>query len=83
MPGRIYTDAMCGIAGVAGGVDGARTREALGLMTAALRHRGPDDSGDWLDQTPLGLVGLCATRLAVQDTSTGGHQPMVSRLSGA
>ena len=42
---------MCGIAGVfaPGGVADAETRAIVAAMTAALQHRGPDDSGQWVD----------------------------------
>jgi asparagine synthase (glutamine-hydrolysing) len=45
-------------------------------MTDTLRHRGPDDSGDFLEET-AGLA-LGARRLAIVDLSELGHQPMVS-----
>src|SRR4051794_20442307 len=63
---------MCGIAGV---VDlGGRSEadgEAVGRMTAAMHHRGPDDSGTFVD----GHVALGHARLSIIDLSTG-HQPM-------
>jgi asparagine synthase (glutamine-hydrolysing) len=41
-----------------------------------LRRRGPDDCGVFLDVN--GKVGLAHTRLAIQDLSSLGHQPMQS-----
>ncbi len=41
-----------------------------------LDHRGPDDSGSWIDES--GVVGLGHTRLAILDLSQHGHQPVVS-----
>jgi asparagine synthase (glutamine-hydrolysing) len=41
-------------------------------MVAAMHHRGPDDQGTLAD----GQVTLGMTRLAIIDTSSGGHQPM-------
>jgi len=63
---------MCGIAGVVGSPD----PDALSRMGEALRHRGPDDHGIWID--PGASVGLVHTRLAVLDLTEAGHQPMVS-----
>ena len=58
---------MCGIAGFVGLGD----RETLARMTAALAHRGPDDSGLWVERN----VFLGHRRLSIVDL-TGGHQPM-------
>jgi asparagine synthase (glutamine-hydrolysing) len=43
-------------------------------MTDSLVHRGPDDSGHYLD----GSVGLGFRRLAILDLSSTGHQPIIS-----
>jgi asparagine synthase (glutamine-hydrolysing) len=43
-------------------------------MTAALSHRGPDDSGYFVD--PSGRVGLGHRRLSIIDLSPAGRQPM-------
>jgi len=40
----------------------------------AISHRGPDASGVWQD----GLCGLAANRLAIQDLSAAGDQPMMT-----
>lgn len=61
---------MCGIAGSYKGSD----RDAVQAMIAAMKHRGPDDSGLFADD--LAVIGQA--RLAIIDTSTGGHQPMGS-----
>src|SRR4051812_8036656 len=43
-------------------------------MVAALRHRGPDDSGVEV----VGGVGLASARLAIVDPTPRGHEPMAS-----
>jgi asparagine synthase (glutamine-hydrolysing) len=69
---------MCGIAGFLTsepyGADAlVATVEA---MSATLRHRGPDDSGSWVDE--VAGVAFGHRRLAVVDLSEHGHQPMHS-----
>ena len=65
---------MCGIAGQ---VMADRRPVDPGLIQAMglrLRHRGPDDSGVYVN----GHVGLAHQRLAVLDLSPAGHQPMTN-----
>jgi len=70
---------MCGIAGY---LDGLRQTSAGTLehrvqaMAVQLIHRGPDDSGSWVDAS-VGLA-LASRRLAIVDLSPEGHQPMLS-----
>lgn len=61
---------MCGIAGYVGQGE----RSILEKMTNIMAHRGPDDSGFFID----GNVGLGHRRLAIIDLSPLGHQPMLS-----
>lgn len=69
---------MCGIAGYWGpGFSAAEAGPSLEGMTRALSHRGPDDSGEWLD--PERGVALGHRRLSILDLSPAGHQPMISR----
>lgn len=65
---------MCGIAGLLGPQPdlAAATRR----MGAAIAHRGPDAAADWVDADAG--VGLAHCRLAIQDLSAAGAQPMVS-----
>jgi asparagine synthase (glutamine-hydrolysing) len=63
---------MCGIAGFIG--TGER-RDALAMQNA-VRHRGPDDEGLWIDEKHG--VHLVHTRLAIIDPLDG-RQPMCNR----
>ena len=62
---------MCGIAGIASHDRGGLDRRALGAMSAALAHRGPDDRGE----AQTGGCLLAARRLSIIDLE-GGHQPL-------
>jgi asparagine synthase (glutamine-hydrolysing) len=71
---------MCGLAGY---LKLSRTplsesdmRGITARMANALRHRGPDDAGVWVDASAG--IALGHQRLAIQDLSAAGHQPMVS-----
>lgn len=66
---------MCGIIGWADRSPNANARSLTGGRNA-LRHRGPDDGGEW--RAPDGRVGLGHQRLSIVDLSSGGHQPMRS-----
>lgn len=68
---------MCGIVGLlCTGLSQDELSVAIERMTVTLAHRGPDDSGCWID-APLG-VALGHRRLSILDLSAHGHQPMVS-----
>ena len=65
---------MCGIAGYLG-----RTQNpiiCLNKMAEAINHRGPDNSGNWVDES-VG-IGFAHARLSILDLSSAGHQPMHS-----
>jgi asparagine synthase (glutamine-hydrolysing) len=64
---------MCGFAGAMGG---AVTPDAVCTMARMLKHRGPDDSGVWVDAEAG--IGLGHARLSIIDLSAAGHQPMTS-----
>lgn len=67
---------MCGLAGFWRTGIQPDAEALLEAMGAALHHRGPDAQGTWLDGE-IG-VGLVHRRLAIQDLSPAGAQPMVS-----
>lgn len=65
---------MCGLAGA---MPMERGSEALLFrMISAIRHRGPDGQGVWVE--PGRAIGLAHARLSIQDVSAAGHQPMAS-----
>src|SRR5215207_8471771 len=63
---------MCGIAGFAGAFD----RSVLIRMGEVIAHRGPDAAGDAIYGGYSTPVGLASRRLAIQDLSPAGQQPM-------
>jgi asparagine synthase (glutamine-hydrolysing) len=69
---------MCGLAGFLDtslkNTNDQKSR--ITLMTNMITHRGPDDSGAWVD--PQVGIALGHRRLAVLDLSPNGHQPMKS-----
>src|SRR4051794_35766751 len=64
---------MCGIVGIVSSRPGPMP-DVIG-MRDCLRHRGPDDYGDW--QSADGAVSFAHRRLSIIDLSPGGHQPML------
>jgi len=75
---------MCGIVGIAARGSSV-SAEMLERATASLAHRGPDDSGTTIIcETVLEAleVGLGNRRLAIQDLSPLGHQPMRDATTG-
>jgi len=69
---------MCGLTGFWQSPGAPReAMEALARqMSERLAHRGPDDSGEWADETAG--VAFGHRRLSIVDLSREGHQPMVS-----
>lgn len=69
---------MCGLTGFVGrpGGDPLAMASHARRMAAQIRHRGPDDSGEWVDATAG--IALAHRRLSIIDLSAHGHQPMLS-----
>ena len=68
---------MCGIAGfIAEGFTAEAMARVARRMAGALRHRGPDGGGVWVDAAAG--VALAQRRLAILDLSPTGAQPMRS-----
>ena len=69
---------MCGLTGFvsAAGSTADELAGTLRPMCEAIAHRGPDDSGEWVDGEYGVALGF--RRLAIIDVSPAGHQPMVS-----
>jgi asparagine synthase (glutamine-hydrolysing) len=69
---------MCGITGfwTPEGLNLEEARATITAMSDALRHRGPDDAGAWID--PVAGIAFGFRRLAILDLTPSGHQPMES-----
>lgn len=70
---------MCGLAGFLHRASSFDAEEMQGIakrMGDTIRHRGPDDEGQWCD--PRTGIALAHRRLSIVDLSPLGHQPMVS-----
>lgn len=70
---------MCGITGFWNFFNSEKNDKLTAVvnqMTHIIRHRGPDDSGTWVDQECGVALGF--RRLAILDLSPTGHQPMFS-----
>ncbi|MEO8034116.1 MAG: asparagine synthase (glutamine-hydrolyzing) [Acidobacteriota bacterium] len=69
---------MCGIAGLwmTGGAEPERLGATARAMADAIAHRGPDDSGEFVDAAAGVALGF--RRLSIIDLAAAGHQPMAS-----
>ena len=67
---------MCGIAGFLSRSDRLDLLATARAMANAIRHRGPDDCGEWVDARAG--IALAQRRLSILDLSPEGHQPMAS-----
>ena len=68
---------MCGIAGIITQKKEANIKKSIDLMLNLLKHRGPDGHGSWINKQQNIAIGN--TRLAIQDPTKRGNQPMSSR----
>jgi asparagine synthase (glutamine-hydrolysing) len=70
---------MCGIAGFLDpscSFSADTIKTLIERMTDVIVHRGPDDSGNWIDAQ--NGIALGFRRLSILDLSPAGHQPMAS-----
>lgn len=66
---------MCGINGIFQLSSGdVHLKDGVSAMNSKLAHRGPDDSGIWIEE--INRLALGQTRLSILDLSIAGHQPM-------
>jgi asparagine synthase (glutamine-hydrolysing) len=73
---------MCGIAAILGAIPSRQVELSLRAMLDAQLHRGPDDGGWVVVPTTQSVLGLGNRRLAIQDVSPLGHQPMRNEDTG-
>lgn len=71
---------MCGIVGWQFIVGSEPADGVLRRMSKTLRHRGPDDSGEYRDRAAG--ISFGHRRLSIIDLSQGSHQPMSDDVSG-
>lgn len=70
---------MCGIVGYwnkSNNLNVDLLKDNVSNMARTLHHRGPDDTGVWVD--PTNGIALGHKRLSIIDISDSGHQPMLS-----
>ena len=67
---------MCGITGIFSNSYSVLNSKIIDKMNSSISHRGPDNSGKWIDQKN-GLV-FGHQRLSILDQSEAGNQPMRS-----
>src|SRR5207245_9181052 len=74
-PRRRSNSSVCGICGVAFASRSAEAESRVRTMTAAMRHRGPDDEGFLAGDARAPGLALGMRRLSIIDLA-GGHQPI-------
>ncbi len=70
---------MCGIVGfweITQSTNEDKLRSMIEAMTDTIAHRGPNDSGIWVE--PQSGISFGHRRLSIIDLSEAGHQPMLS-----
>ena len=67
---------MCGITGFVELSGAPASREAVEKMSQAIKHRGPNDSGVFVN----GSAAFAHRRLSILDVTSSGHQPMQDSL---
>lgn len=72
---------MCGITGFVTSSDFQENDldKCINDMASTLSHRGPDDTGSWVDKK-FG-ISFGHKRLSILDLSAAGHQPMISKTN--
>src|SRR5713101_4408616 len=73
-PRRRSNSSVCGICGVAFASRSAEAESRMRAMTAAMRHRGPDEDGFLAGDARAPGLALGMRRLSIIDPA-GGHQP--------
>src|SRR5216684_2144939 len=73
-PRRRSNSSVCGICGVAFASRSAEAESRMRAMTAAMRHRGPDEEGFLAGDARAPGLALGMRRLSIIDLA-GGHQP--------
>ena len=63
---------MCGVSGIINFDGQPVDQSTVKRMMRAMKHRGPDDEGTFLDKN----IGLGFVRLSIIDLTENGHQPM-------
>jgi asparagine synthase (glutamine-hydrolysing) len=69
---------MCGIAGIVSVGSDRPPDDTLSKMVRVQSHRGPDGQGCWFGQVGPIHLALGSVRLAIQDLSDAGSQPLAS-----
>lgn len=76
---------MCGIGGLWStrvGREPAEIARQVDAMLVAMAHRGPDQAGRWSNDSQQSSIALGACRLAIQDLTSAGSQPMTDPVTG-